>query len=89
LTSRRPNLVWRFRYFSGGCRCKLWPKNENLIFEKDFNGLGNRSELDHGGAALGKEGARRVTFITSAMGTLTEQARRKLCWAAKVQTSTK
>jgi hypothetical protein len=77
------------RHFSGRSRCKLWSKNENLIFEKDFNALGNRSELDRGGAALGKQSARRVTFITSAMGTLTEQARRKLCWAAKVQTSTK
>jgi len=77
------------RHFSGRSRCKLWPKNENLIFENDFNALGSRSELDHGKSPLARERARRVTFITSAMGTLTEQALRKLCWAAKAQTSTR
>jgi hypothetical protein len=63
------------RHFSGRCRCKLWPKNENLIFENDANARGNRLDPDRGKLPLRRKRARRVTFITSGMATQTEEAR--------------
>jgi hypothetical protein len=71
LTSRRPNLVWRFVISAVAAAAKLWPKNENLIFESDFNGGANR----RGKTPLGKERGQGVTSIISAMVMLTEQAR--------------
>jgi hypothetical protein len=63
------------RHFSGRCRCKLWPQNENPIVENDFNARGNQRDSDREKPPLGKERARRVTFITSGMATLMEEAR--------------
>ena len=63
------------RHSSGRCRCKLWPRNENLVFENDFNARGNLRDSDRAKPPLGRERARRVTFITSGMATLTEEAR--------------
>jgi hypothetical protein len=63
------------RHFSGRCRCKLWPQNENLIFENDFNARGNRREFDRAKAPLQRERARRATFIILATVMLTAQAR--------------
>jgi hypothetical protein len=67
-----PEFSLAFRHFSGRCRCKLWPPNENLIFENDFNGRGSRFDLKRARPPERKR-VRRVTFITSAMDTLTEQ----------------
>jgi hypothetical protein len=63
------------RHSSGRCRCKLWPQNENLIFENNFNARGNQSDSDRAKPPLGRGRARRVTFITSGMATLMEEAR--------------
>jgi len=75
LTSRRPNLVWRFVISAVAPAAKLWPKNENLIFESDFNGGANRRDFDRGKTPLGKERGQGVTSIISAMVMLTEEAR--------------
>jgi hypothetical protein len=53
----------------------LWPKNENLIFENDFNAQGNRDALKRAKPLAAIERARRVTFITLAMATLMVEAR--------------
>jgi hypothetical protein len=63
------------RHSSGRCSCKLWPRNENLIFENDFNARASRSDSDRAKPPLGSERARRGTFITSGMVTRTEEAR--------------
>jgi hypothetical protein len=70
-----PEFSLAFRHSSGRCRCKSWPQNENLIFENDFNARGSRCDSDHAKLARGKESVRRVTFITSGMATLMEEAR--------------
>jgi hypothetical protein len=70
-----PEFSLALRHSGGRCRCKLWPQNENLVFENDFNARGNRSEADRAKPPLGRERARSVTFIPSGMATLTEEAR--------------
>jgi hypothetical protein len=70
-----PEFSLALRHFSGLCRCKLWPKNENLIFENDFNARGNRLDPDRGKLPLRRKRARRVMFITSGMVMPTEPAR--------------
>jgi len=70
-----PEFTLPFRDSSGRCRWKLWPQNENLIFENDFNARGNQSDSDRAKPPLGRGRARRVTFITSGMATLMEEAR--------------
>ena len=84
-----PEFSLRLRHFSGLCRCKLWPQNEKLIFENDFNARGNRRDSDRAKPQSGRERARRVTFITSVVATLMEEARRNRCWGAKARTSTR
>jgi len=74
LTSVRPNLVWRF-VIPASLSLQLWPQNENLVFGNDFNARASRWDSDPAKPPLGSERARRVTFITSEMGTLTEEAR--------------
>ena len=69
-----PEFSLAFRRSSGRCRCKLWPKNENLIFESDFNARANRADSDHGNVPLGRESARRVMFTISGMVMLMGQA---------------
>jgi len=75
LTSGRQNLVWRFVIPAVAARCKLWPQNENLIVENDSNARGNRCDPDRAKAPQERKRARRVTFITSGMATLTEEVR--------------
>jgi hypothetical protein len=70
-----PEFSLALRHFSGGCRCKLWPQNEDLIFENELNAPGNQSDPDRGKPPLGRERACRVAFITSGMVMLTEPAR--------------
>jgi len=70
-----PEFSLALRHFSGCCRCKLWPQNENLVFGNDFNARASRSDSDRAKSPLGRERARRVTFITSGMATLMEGAR--------------
>jgi len=69
-----PEFSLAFRHFNGRCRCKLWPQNENLIIGNDFNARGNRRDSNRGKPPLGRERARRVTFITLGMVTPREQA---------------
>jgi len=70
-----PEFSLALRHSSGRCRCKLWPQNENLVFENDFNARVSRTDSDRAKPPLGREGARRVTFITSGMAALMEEAR--------------
>jgi hypothetical protein len=53
----------------------LWSRKEKLVFENDFNVRGSRCDSKRAEPRLPKECARRVTFITSGMATLTEEAR--------------
>ena len=41
-----PEFSLALRHSSGRCRCKLWPQNENLIFENDLNALASRWDSD-------------------------------------------
>jgi hypothetical protein len=75
LTSRRPNLVWRFVISAVAAAAKLWPQNENLIFQNDFNSRGSQYDSDRGKPLSERKRARRVTFIISEMATPTEEAR--------------
>ena len=70
-----PEFSLALRHSSGRCRCKLWPQNENLVFENDFNAGKSRKDSDRANSPLGSERARPVTFITSGMATRTEEAR--------------
>jgi hypothetical protein len=70
-----PEFSLALRHSSGRCRCKLWPQNENLVFENDFNARASRSDSDRAKPPLGRERASRVTFTTSGMATRTEEAR--------------
>jgi hypothetical protein len=70
-----PEFSLALRHSSGRCRCKLWPQNENLIVENDFNARGNQRYPDRAKSSLGRERARRDTFITSGMATLMAEAR--------------
>jgi hypothetical protein len=70
-----PEFSLALRHSSGRCRCKLWPQNENLIVENDFNARGNHGYPDRAKSSLGRERARLDTFITSGMATLMAEAR--------------
>jgi hypothetical protein len=70
-----PEFSLALRHSSGRCRCKLWPRNENLVFENEFNARGNRCDPDRAKPPLERKPARRVTFIISGMATPTEEAR--------------
>jgi hypothetical protein len=70
-----PEFSLALRHFSGRSRCKLWGKNENLIFGNDFNARGSRCDLKRAKLPAERKRARHVTFITSGMATLMEEAR--------------
>jgi hypothetical protein len=39
-----PEFSLEFRHFSERYRCKLWPRNEKLIIENDFNARPSRRD---------------------------------------------
>jgi hypothetical protein len=66
-----PEFSLALRHSSG----QLWPQNENLVFGNDFNPRASQCDPNRAKPPLGRERARRVTFITSGMATLMEEAR--------------
>jgi len=66
-----PEFSLALRHFSGQLPLQIWPENENLIFENNFNAHASRRRSDAGKSLIAEAPAHHVTFITSAMATLT------------------